>query len=129
MVKYLKGRNIPVSDLEGGVNIESDCEGDSQEVKQETSKDWGETEERTRAVLIAGSFSAYRFSYSVLSLTELKNLSGGSPFFSTVVQTRSRSLPSSPKVSTPALIIFARRQWPRRPLLARRRAYMFWLAW
>ena len=87
MVKYLKGRNILVSDLEGGVNIESDCEGDSQEVKQETSKDGVETEEWTRAVLTAGSFSVYRFSYSALNLTELKKFSGGSPFFSTVVRT------------------------------------------
>ena len=110
MVKYLKGRNVPVSDLEGGVNIESDCEGDSREVKQETSKDGGEMGDQTRAVLITGSFSAYALSYSAFDLREVKSTSGGNPFSSTVAQTQSRSLPSSPKASTPARITFARKQ-------------------
>ena len=92
MVKYLKGRNIPVNDPEGDVNIESDCEGDSQEVEQEIPKDGGETEDQTLAVLITGSFSAYALPYSSLELREIKSTAGGNPFSSTVVRTRSRSL-------------------------------------
>ena len=55
MVKYFKGRDARINDLEGGVNVDSDCEGDS------TGADDGELEkedEETRAVLIVGSFSA-----------------------------------------------------------------------
>ena len=57
MVKYLKGHNPLIDDLGGGVNIDSDCEGDStgggcEPLKKERD------EEETRAVLIAGSFSA-----------------------------------------------------------------------
>ena len=125
MVKYLKG---PVSDLEGGVNVESDCEGESQAVKQEISKDGWEMEERTRAVLILGCFQRTDFQFRP-RLDRIEEFISGSPFFSTVVQTLSRSLPLSPKVSIPARIIFARRRWPRHPLLAHRRAYTFWLAW
>jgi len=55
VVKYIKGRNVPINDLEGGVNIDSDCEGNSIGAGDETLK---EQNEETRAVLIAGSFSA-----------------------------------------------------------------------
>ena len=57
MVKYLKGRNTLINDLEGDLNVESDCEGDSTEVGLETPK-IEEKEDETRAVLITGSFSA-----------------------------------------------------------------------
>ena len=58
VVKYLKGRNVLISDLEGGVNVDSDCEGDFTGAGDGASN--GEqNEEETRAVLITGSFSAY----------------------------------------------------------------------
>ncbi|KAF9643565.1 hypothetical protein BDM02DRAFT_3132344 [Thelephora ganbajun] len=55
LVKYLKGRNPLTHNLEGDVNVENDCEGDSPGVKNETPK--AKKEDRTRAVLVAGSFS------------------------------------------------------------------------
>ena len=58
MVKYVKGRNTRINDVEGGLNLESDCEDDSTEVGLETP-DAKEEKEETRAVLITGSFSAY----------------------------------------------------------------------
>lgn len=57
MVKYLKGRNTPITDLEGDINVDSDCEGDSTAAGDGASKE--EAKEETRAVLAAGSFSAY----------------------------------------------------------------------
>ena len=55
MVKYLKGGSALISDLEGDVNVESDCEGDLTVASDGTLKEeW----EESRAVLIAGSFSA-----------------------------------------------------------------------
>ena len=57
VVKYLKGPNAPINDLEGDANVESDCEGDSTGVGDETLKK--EQEEESRAVLLGGSFSAY----------------------------------------------------------------------
>ena len=63
MVKYFKGQNPPVDDLEGDAIIESDCEGDSAETETEPSE-----EERTRAFLTTGSFSAYA-SFSIIPLS------------------------------------------------------------
>lgn len=57
MVKYFKGPNVPVNDLEGDVNVESDCEEGSTGGGAEASKN-EKQEEESRAVLIAGSFSA-----------------------------------------------------------------------
>ena len=56
MVKYIKGRNVPINDLEGGVNVDSDCEGYSIGAGGEALKE--EQTGETRAVLITGSFSA-----------------------------------------------------------------------
>ena len=53
-MKYFKGRNVSINDLEGGVNVESDCEGNSIGVGSGTLRK-GEN----RAVLVTGSFSAY----------------------------------------------------------------------
>jgi len=58
VVKYLKGQKALTNDLEGDLNIESDCEGDPMGIGPEPSKTKEEKEE-TRAVLITGSFSAY----------------------------------------------------------------------
>ena len=58
-MKYLKGQNAMINDLEGDLNVESDCEGDSMGVGLETLTIKEEKEEETRAVLITGSFSAY----------------------------------------------------------------------
>ncbi|KAF9641806.1 hypothetical protein BDM02DRAFT_3203210, partial [Thelephora ganbajun] len=57
LVKYLKDRNPLVTNLGGGVNVESDCEGESP-IEIPTTKE--EKEEPTRAVLITGSFSAWK---------------------------------------------------------------------
>ena len=56
MVKYFKGPNLLIGDLEGEVNAESDCEGDLPEVGEVSNEG---NEERIRAVLTKGSFSAY----------------------------------------------------------------------
>ena len=56
-MKYIKGQNITTNDLEGDLNIESDCETDPMGVGLETLA-IEEKEEETRAVLITGSFSA-----------------------------------------------------------------------
>ena len=55
VVKYLEDGKSIIKDLEGDINVESDCEGDSPEVTSEEEKKEG----GTRAVLIIGSFSAY----------------------------------------------------------------------
>ena len=57
MVKYLKGKDTPISDLEEGANVESDCEDNSPGTEKEAQKSKGERNE-TRAVLITGSFAA-----------------------------------------------------------------------
>ena len=61
MVKHLdlKGQHPPINDLEGDINVESDCEGDLPEVRDEASETKEEKDEQPRAVLIVGSFSAY----------------------------------------------------------------------
>ena len=53
MVKYSKSQNLIINDLEGGVNIDSDCEDNSTRAGGRALK--GEN----CAVLITGSFSAY----------------------------------------------------------------------
>jgi hypothetical protein len=58
VVKYFKDQSPFVNDLEGDVNVESDCEGDSPEIEDELLEE--ELKEgQTRAVLMTGSFSAY----------------------------------------------------------------------
>ena len=54
MVKYVKGGSVLVNDLEGDVNLDSDCEGYLMGIGDGELKDEGES----RAVLITGSFSA-----------------------------------------------------------------------
>jgi len=60
LVKHLKGQNPLINDLEGDVNVESDCEGDSLGIRDGTSDTKEEVEEQTRAVLITGSFAAWK---------------------------------------------------------------------
>ncbi|KAF9785405.1 hypothetical protein BJ322DRAFT_828370 [Thelephora terrestris] len=60
LVKYFKGRNPPVDDLGVDATVESDCEGDSQGTESEPLN-----EEKTRAFLTTGSFSAYVDSHAV----------------------------------------------------------------
>ena len=50
-------------DPEGDANAESDCEGDSLEVENWLPEVEGEKEPLPRAVLTAGSFSAYVYSH------------------------------------------------------------------
>ena len=57
MVKYLKGQNAFTDDLEVEINVDSDCEDDSTETTDGALKE--EKKEDNRAVLTAGSFSAY----------------------------------------------------------------------
>ncbi|KAF9646805.1 hypothetical protein BDM02DRAFT_3118097, partial [Thelephora ganbajun] len=59
LVKHLKDRNPLMRDIEGDVNVESDCEGDSVVAENETPKT-KDKEDRSRAVLITGSFSAWK---------------------------------------------------------------------
>ena len=68
VVKYLKGLNPPMNDLEGNVNVESDCEGDIPEAKDDLPSKTGE---EPRAVLITGSFSAY-VHFTIPSLSHKK---------------------------------------------------------
>jgi len=56
VVKCIKGRNVPVNDLEGGTNVDSDCDDDSTGASDRVLK--REQNEESRALLIAGSFSA-----------------------------------------------------------------------
>ena len=61
MVKYLKGQNVTINDLEGDLRVESDCECDSTgvELEAQTTEEKKEELQETRAVLLTGSFSAY----------------------------------------------------------------------
>jgi len=60
VVKYTKSQSTLISDLEGDLDVESDCEGDLTGTGSETPKVKEEREsEINRAVLITGSFSAY----------------------------------------------------------------------
>ena len=127
MVKYLSGQNISVCDLEGGVNVESDCEVSSPGARGGTVKTTIDKEGKTRAVLITGSFAAYVKFNPSLFFEKVTSSLAGNLSSSTVAQTRSYSLPSNRKASTLARITSAKRQWRRRPLLARRRASTFWL--
>ena len=62
-VKYLKGRNISVSDLAGDVNIKSNCEGDPQEVKQEHQMMEGKRRSGHVLFLSPGHFSVRTFQF------------------------------------------------------------------
>jgi hypothetical protein len=53
--KYVEGKNPSTNDPEGDVAVESDCD----EVNDESPEIKGEREEKPRAVLLKGSFSAY----------------------------------------------------------------------
>ena len=59
MVIYLEGRNTSINYPGGDANIDSDCEGDSMGVGDGALKTNEEKEERARAALTTGSFSAY----------------------------------------------------------------------
>jgi hypothetical protein len=58
VVTNLRGRNTVINDLEGGINVDSDCEDESAGASEGTLKK-EQDEEESRAVLIVGSFSAY----------------------------------------------------------------------
>jgi hypothetical protein len=96
VVKYLIGRSALTEYLEGDVNFESDYEGDSQGAKGETSSSGEEREAQARAVLVAGSFSAYAFFLDGFFVTgEMTIFSAGYLYSSTAVRTRSYSPPSN----------------------------------
>lgn len=84
MVKYLKGRNARISDLEGGANVNSDCEGDSAGAQDGALK---KEDEETRAVLVAGSFSAWVLSHPILTIRGMTSSSAGDLFSSIAAQT------------------------------------------
>src|ERR1700733_11723968 len=121
VVKYLDVQNTPVSDLEGDVNVESDCEENSPGVEKEARKAKDEEGGETHAVFITGSFSAYAHFYPLSFSRELTGHSAGNHFFSTYAQAPSCSLLSNLRVSTLARITFAKRPWQRHPLPVRPR--------
>ena len=92
MVKYLKKKNTSVSDLEGGANIESDCEESSWGIKGGTQGAKEVGGEEIRAVLITGSFSAYVLAYFVPFSGEMTGSSAGNLSSFTAAQTQSPSL-------------------------------------
>jgi len=59
VVKRLKGRKPLTNDMEEYINVESDCEGEGDLAGADEGTPKEEENEETRAVLIAGSFSAY----------------------------------------------------------------------
>jgi hypothetical protein len=67
VVKYFIGRDALTSSFEGNINVESDCEGDTQGDSEEPQKAKEDKEEPVRAVLVAGSFSAYVLPHLSLS--------------------------------------------------------------
>ena len=123
MVQYLKGGSIIVNDLEGGVNIDSDCEDNSMGTLDGKSKE--EKDEESRAVLITGSFSAYVHFLAHPHIGRNDGLPAGNHSSSIAAQILSCSLPSNHKESTLARIERRRRH----PLLVRRRAFTFWRIW
>ena len=89
--------------LEGDVNIESDYEEVPPGVDGERSNSREEKEEQVRAILIAGSFSAYaHFPGLALFWGEMTNYLAGNLYSSIAVRTRSCSPPSNPKAPTVA---------------------------
>ena len=58
VVTYRKGRNHLASDLEGGANVGSDCDGDLPGVNDKSQATKYSGDDETRAVLTIGSFSA-----------------------------------------------------------------------
>ena len=86
MVKYLEVEKTLMGDLEGDVNVESDCEDDSSgtgDVKSEKEREG----EESRTVLVVGSFSAYVSFLPGLALREVTSSPGGNPFSSIAART------------------------------------------
>jgi hypothetical protein len=100
VVKRLKGRNPPVSDLDGDVNVESDCEGDFPGVRSEPVEMKGEGEEPIRAVLTIGSFSAYVHSPITPSSRGMMDSPAGDLSSFIVARAKFHSPPSNRKVLT-----------------------------
>lgn len=67
MVKYHKSQSTPIDNLEGHVDVESDCDGDPPEAREEDPTMREENHEQGRAILLVGSFSAYGLSILFLS--------------------------------------------------------------
>lgn len=128
VVKYIKCQDL-ISDVEGGVNVDSDCDEDMLEVKDELPKMKEKGEEEARAMLMIGSLSTYVQSATQSLLKEITSLLAGNPFSSTVAQTKSCSLHSNRKVSNLVWITSAQTRRGRCLLLARRKAFMFWRTW
>ena len=107
MVKYLRSQDTHINALERGFNADSDCEGDPAEASNGALE--GE-EEETRAVLTAGSFSAYVHLLARWLHREMMTRSSpaGNLFSFIAAQSQSRSLPSNRKVLTIAGITFAK---------------------
>ena len=63
VVKYLGDQDPYLGNSEVDADVESDCEGDSPEVTNESPERKGELELLPRAVLTTGSFSAYVHSH------------------------------------------------------------------
>lgn len=100
MVKYFIGSSALTNYLDGDLNTESDCEGDSSGDNDEAQDNEEEKEEHVRAVLIAGSFSAYGPFLNRFCLGEMTNFPAGNPYSSIAVRMRFCLHPSNPKVQT-----------------------------
>ena len=66
VAKYFIGQNTLVSDI-GGVDVESDCEGDLQGHGEEAQRATESNKEPVQAVFITGSFAAYVLSTTPFS--------------------------------------------------------------
>lgn len=101
MVKYIKGPNVPINDLEGDENIDSDCEDGYLAAASDAKLKVEQDEEESRAVLTTGSFSAYAiFPRPILTPREMTNYPVGSPSSSIAARTISCSPPSHRKATS-----------------------------
>ena len=98
MVKYVKGRDAPINYLGEGANVDSDCEDYPTGIDDGALK--RSQKEESRAVLIAGSFSAYVRFLALLAPGEMTNFLAGRPSSSIAAQTPSRSLLSNRNAPT-----------------------------
>ena len=100
-MKRLKGRKALTNYIDESINADSDCEGEGDSTGTDGGELKNEENERTCAILAAGSFSAYVRLPATPSFQWLKRLSpAGNLFFSITAQTLYLSLPSNLKAPT-----------------------------
>lgn len=87
MVKYFKVQDSFIWDLEGDINVKSDCEVDLPGARNRKLKEKEEKEEQICAVLITGSFAVYAIFNPILLFGKLMSSPAGNPSFSTFART------------------------------------------